>query len=197
MSKEEIICLIKEIEPDDNVSGYIDCGVTTDYMDNGQYNRIVAAIKQSLEMHNKNEELTKKLEDVETKLGASSLNVEYLIEINKIAQKEIKLFMEEQCKFLNGIKDIKYPLRIGDYLFKKVKDGVVYLYDPLKEPEPIEVKLLIIENSGKSNVCPSCKKELGKYPALSRKDNKTEICSNCGMLEALEDFHKANKDKKE
>ena len=197
MSKEEIIDLIQEIEPEQEGHGYIDCSETSDYLDHGQYKRIVAAINQSLEMHNKNEKLTKKLEDVEIKLGASSLYVESLIEINKIAQKEIKLFMEEQCKFLNGIKDIKYPLRIGDYLFKKVKDGVVYLYDPLKEPEPIEVKLLITENSGKSNVCPLCKKELGEYPALSRKDNKTEICSNCGMLEALEDIHKANKDKEE
>jgi len=29
----------------------------------------------------------------------------------------------------------------------------------------------------------------GLYPgALSRKDNETEICSNCGAAEALEDF---------
>jgi len=26
------------------------------------------------------------------------------------------------------------------------------------------------------------------YPAISRKDNKTEICSDCGTAEALEDF---------
>lgn len=197
MSKEEIIDLIQEIEPEKEGHGYIDCSETSDYLDHGQYKRIVAAINQSLEMHNKNEELTKKLEDAESKLAASLSDVEILKTINKRGAEEIELFMDEQCKFLNGIKDVKYPLRIGDYLFKKVKDGVVYLYDPLKEPEPIEVKILITENSGKSNVCPLCEKELGEYPALSRKDNKTEICSNCGMLEALEDFHKANKDKKE
>jgi len=42
--------------------------------------------------------------------------------------------------------------------------------------------------------CPRCKGPIpcaeheGKYPgALSRRDNKTEICSACGMAEALED----------
>ena len=28
--------------------------------------------------------------------------------------------------------------------------------------------------------------------ALSRRDNKTEICSRCGMLEAYEDYMKAH-----
>ena len=37
------------------------------------------------------------------------------------------------------------------------------------------------------NVCPRCKREIKGYPALSRRDNKTEICSNCGTAEALSD----------
>lgn len=37
-------------------------------------------------------------------------------------------------------------------------------------------------------VCPECGKPLTGYPALSRKDNKTEICSDCGIREALADF---------
>ena len=37
------------------------------------------------------------------------------------------------------------------------------------------------------NVCPRCKREIKGYPALSRKDNETEICSNCGTAEALSD----------
>ena len=36
--------------------------------------------------------------------------------------------------------------------------------------------------------CPSCKKELIGYTALSRRDNKTEICSECGMKEAIVNF---------
>lgn len=39
--------------------------------------------------------------------------------------------------------------------------------------------------------CPKCKGPLGDRPSISRRDNKTEICSECGMLEALEDMEKA------
>ena len=47
------------------------------------------------------------------------------------------------------------------------------------------------------NECPQCggsipnDKQPGAYPgAISRMDNKTEICSKCGMREAMEDFAK-------
>ena len=39
-------------------------------------------------------------------------------------------------------------------------------------------------------VCPICKKRFYSYPAISRKDNRTEICADCGVEEALEDFLK-------
>jgi len=38
--------------------------------------------------------------------------------------------------------------------------------------------------------CPSCEKVVDEYPALSRKDNKTEICSECGQKEALTIYRK-------
>lgn len=34
-------------------------------------------------------------------------------------------------------------------------------------------------------ICPICNKPYEGYPALSRKDNKTEICPICGVKEAL------------
>lgn len=34
--------------------------------------------------------------------------------------------------------------------------------------------------------CPLCGRPMVGYPAISRKDNKTKICSSCGILEALE-----------
>lgn len=37
------------------------------------------------------------------------------------------------------------------------------------------------------NYCPRCRAALPKFPALSRRDNKTRICSDCGLIEALED----------
>lgn len=42
----------------------------------------------------------------------------------------------------------------------------------------------------KYNICPRCGKYIESYPALSRKDNKTKICSDCGTAEALESYIK-------
>lgn len=47
------------------------------------------------------------------------------------------------------------------------------------------------------HMCPRCQfswiptnAHPGKYPgAISRADNKTEICSDCGTAEALQDFN--------
>lgn len=35
-------------------------------------------------------------------------------------------------------------------------------------------------------VCSLCGQKYSGYPALSRKDGETPICSDCGMREALE-----------
>ncbi len=43
---------------------------------------------------------------------------------------------------------------------------------------------------GLTKICANCGKAIIGHSALSRRDNKTEICSNCGTLEALEDFIK-------
>ena len=40
----------------------------------------------------------------------------------------------------------------------------------------------------KTRICPICGREYTDYPALSRRDNITEICPDCGVSEALEDF---------
>ena len=38
--------------------------------------------------------------------------------------------------------------------------------------------------------CPRCGAVITLYPAISRKDNKTEICSDCGVIEAIEEYIK-------
>lgn len=38
------------------------------------------------------------------------------------------------------------------------------------------------------NTCPRCGNLIEGYPALSRVDNKTNICSPCGTREALWDW---------
>ena len=45
--------------------------------------------------------------------------------------------------------------------------------------------------------CPRCGKNYATYPAISRRDNKTEICSKCGTEEAMIDFGMISKDYKE
>lgn len=40
------------------------------------------------------------------------------------------------------------------------------------------------------NVCPRCGKAYSDYPALSRVDNETEICPECGVAEAMFDYGK-------
>lgn len=35
-------------------------------------------------------------------------------------------------------------------------------------------------------ICPKCNKEFDEKPALSRTDNKTNICPECGLKEALD-----------
>ena len=37
-------------------------------------------------------------------------------------------------------------------------------------------------------ICPVCGGPLTAHPALSRRDNKTEVCPDCGIREALSDF---------
>lgn len=39
----------------------------------------------------------------------------------------------------------------------------------------------------KSRVCAGCSKTYHDYPTLSRKGNRTEICPECGIREALDD----------
>jgi len=42
-----------------------------------------------------------------------------------------------------------------------------------------------------SRKCPKCNKRYWDYPAISRRDNKTQICPECGTQEALEDWFDA------
>ena len=42
------------------------------------------------------------------------------------------------------------------------------------------------DNVREIRVCPLCGKTYGEPPALSRTDNKTPICPDCGTRQALE-----------
>jgi len=40
----------------------------------------------------------------------------------------------------------------------------------------------------KTEICPRCNGIMSEHPALSRTDDKTSVCSDCGMDEAIETF---------
>jgi predicted RNA-binding Zn-ribbon protein involved in translation (DUF1610 family) len=40
----------------------------------------------------------------------------------------------------------------------------------------------------KHRKCPKCGKYYVGYSALSREDNKTGICPNCGVIEAIDSY---------
>ena len=54
------------------------------------------------------------------------------------------------------------------------------------------------DNNGKVLpwTCPRCGKETTDYPAISREDNQTEICSQCGTDEAMANWFKYTSENK-
>lgn len=45
----------------------------------------------------------------------------------------------------------------------------------------------------KNRTCPKCGKQYSGYPALSRIDNKTKICPDCGNKEAVDYYYRFSK----
>ena len=66
------------------------------------------------------------------------------------------------------------------------------LFDSSEEAEEI-CKTIASMNFKIYPVCPRCHKEYEGYPAISRIDNKTEICEKCGLTEALWEFFEHEK----
>ena len=71
-------------------------------------------------------------------------------------------------------------------------------YDP-KNNKAIAKKVITSKTNyyiGLSKICANCGKVITGHPAISRKDNKTEICSTCGIIEAIEILKQYNKKQK-
>ena len=65
---------------------------------------------------------------------------------------------------------------------KRYDDMDILRWELEKLPKTLTYKILEIQR------CPKCKKEFTEYPALSREDNETEICPECGIAEAISAF---------
>lgn len=69
-----------------------------------------------------------------------------------------------------------------------MKDTDIHYNKELKKFSVNEVNGETKYYIGAAKICPKCKGYIVGHPALSRVDNRTEICSDCGLLEALEAF---------
>ena len=198
MSEEQINKLLYEIETDEDGVGFIDCGTATDYTDEHLYERIITAVKQNIELQKANKELTQKLEQIDKERMESLLQAKELLR-DKLYLTNDKNELLEAIRIHFENNKISNDIRIGNYVFRKQKNGiVVYKYDPVKKTEPIEISLEVVtpdENESLNGICPNCQGELGEYPAISRKDNKTMICPGCGMLEAILIWKEKNNEK--
>lgn len=63
----------------------------------------------------------------------------------------------------------------------------IYNKNEENNKDTCDEKIIFYDNkkfdNGSKKICPICKKIYTGYPAISRKDNKTLICSDCGMEE--------------
>lgn len=201
MSEEQVKELLEEIAPaDDADHKWIECSESTGYADDNQYNRIVAALKQNVELQNKKEELLEDLQETKRELENTQLEKELQIKLNKcIDDMYVKSLecMKILILLVNETLPKEQPLaRIKDYEITYLEDDIELTYKPLPVGKQVTLEIKVIENNDDEGLCPICNKELGQYPAISRKDNKTKICSECGTMEALKAWEESLKDDK-
>lgn len=73
----------------------------------------------------------------------------------------------------------RYSSALADALrFKTVKDATLVIKTQI--PAKYAPKAVFLRK------CPICSGDYADYPALSRKDNATEICPRCGIREAID-----------
>lgn len=86
-------------------------------------------------------------------------------------------------------KKIRPNERYSSFLVdaKRYDDEDVLRWELEKLPKTLTCKILEIQR------CPKCKKEFTEHPALSREDNETEICPQCGVREAVEAYTRHRK----
>ena len=88
---------------------------------------------------------------------------------------------------LMSVKDSGAEELFEDVYYALIKNGLVMggTDDYSDEVDDFVHKILNMP------LCPSCNEHYSGFPALSRRDNKTDICSACGTREAMEDFSNA------
>lgn len=201
MSEEQVKELLEEIAPEDNADHkWIDCSESTGFADDNQYERIIAALKQNVELQKEKDELLEDLQTTKRELEDTQFDKEQQIKLNKcIDDMYVKSLecMKILILLVNETLPKEQPLaRIKDYEITYLEDDIELTYNPLPVGKQVTLEIKVIENNDDEGLCPICNKELGQYPAISRKDNKTKICSECGTMEALKAWEESLKDDK-
>ena len=91
--------------------------------------------------------------------------------------KECEMEPEEREEYQELFTDIKKNFRRVAYV-KYIQDKIRDYKDQISEKP----------NKRRKHICPICGGDTGGFPAISRVDNETEICSSCGMMEAQLQF---------
>lgn len=108
--------------------------------------------------------------------------------VNGIGEWVIGVVHGQDTWFYAGKKgDKKLPDIRPDLKDAKRYDDTDLMWDDIKLLRKTSATIKIIE----IQKCPKCGKEFIDYPAISREDNETEICPECGVKEAFNDYLKA------
>lgn len=201
MNIEQVKELLEEIAPEkDAEHRWIDCSESTGYTDDNQYERIVAALKQNIELQIEKDKLLENLQKTQKDLEDTQFDKERQINLNKGIVETYEKALEclkKTIPLANKSLPKDQPLvRIGDYEITYKEDSFELTYKPLPVGKPVTLEIQVVENDT-DELCPICNKELGQYPAISRKDNMTKVCSECGTLEALKAWEKSLNAKEE
>jgi predicted RNA-binding Zn-ribbon protein involved in translation (DUF1610 family) len=89
-----------------------------------------------------------------------------------------------------SVPDTKDEYKQGVARRSEIYDGQEISYNTDKEfiLELQRIGVVVDLTETDKKICPRCGRIYERYGAISRRDNKTEICSECGKAEALEDF---------
>lgn len=201
MNIEQVKELLEEIAPEEDAEHrWIDCSESTGYTDDNQYERIVAALNQNIELQIEKDKLLDEIHQTKRDLEITQFDKEQQIILNKCIDDmyaKARNCLKKTIPLANKSLPKDQPLvRIDDYEITYIEDDIEIEYKPLPVGTQVTLEIQVIENDT-DELCPICNKELGQYPAISRKDNKTKICSECGTLEALKAWEENLNAKKE
>lgn len=113
--------------------------------------------------------------------------------MNGICEWVIGILHDHDTWFYCGKTDkrSKMPCASSYLADAKRYDDMELLRDDLEGLREWAATLKIIE----IQKCPKCHKEFVDYPAISREDNETEICPECGVREAINAYTEAQRSK--